>query len=166
MYKRQTLLTPHPATARPPPPGTPHHPLCRGTNVRSIHRYPSLQQGTSSYRLLSASIFLVRAYGHASARRLCFAQMSRVSLSFIIPFSMMRPAGTTSGDSARNRRYGAKGYHSVRLSVGQALPVSRYACPHCCCCCTSAHVGGGPSSTTNERRLSAFFWTRKQADIR
>ena len=67
-----------------------------------------------------------------------------------------------SGDSARpltadNRRYGAKGYRSVRLSVGQALPVSRYACAHCCCCCTSAHVGGGPSSTTNERWLPPFF---------
>ena len=39
---------------------------------------------------------------------------------------------TSSGDRARpstadNRRCGAEGYRSVRLSVGQALPVSRYA---------------------------------------
>ena len=46
--------------------------------------YPSLQQGASSYRLLSASIFLVRAYRYTSASRLCFAQRSRASLSFII----------------------------------------------------------------------------------
>ena len=51
--------------------------------------YSSLQQGVSSYRLLSASIFLVRACRHTSASCLCFAQMSRVSLSFIITFCMV-----------------------------------------------------------------------------
>ena len=56
-------------------------------NERQI--YPSLQQGASSYRLLSASIFLVRAYRHTSASRLCFAQMSRVSLLFVITSCMM-----------------------------------------------------------------------------
>ena len=52
-------------------------------NERQI--YPSLQQGASCYRLLSASIFLVRAYRPDVS---CFAQMSRVSLSFITPCMM------------------------------------------------------------------------------
>ena len=42
------------------------------------------------YRLLlSVSTFFVLADLHTSAGRLCFAQMSRVSLSFIIPPSVM-----------------------------------------------------------------------------
>ena len=129
-------------------------PTLTGTNVRSIHRY--VQQGASSYQLLSASIFLVRAYHHTSASRLCFAQISRVSLSFIITSCMMTSCDYFFGrqrTTSFNRRQPA-----LSLSVGQALPVSRFACAHCCCCCcTSAHVGGGPSSTTNERRLSPFF---------
>ena len=70
---------------------------------------------------------------------------------------------TSSGDSARlstahNRRHGANGCRSVRLIIGEALPVSRYPCAHHCCCCTSVHVRGGPSSTTNERRFSPLFY--------
>ena len=47
-------------------------------NERQIYQLP--HQRASSDRLLMASIFLVRAYRHMSASRLCFAQMSRVSL--------------------------------------------------------------------------------------
>ena len=58
-----------------------------GTNVRSTHRCTARR--TPSYRLLSACLPRWCLYRHTSASRQCFAQMSRVSLSVIIPSCMM-----------------------------------------------------------------------------
>ena len=127
-----------------------------GANIRSIHRY---SKESSSYRLPSASIFLVRVYRHTSVGRLCFAQLFRVSLSFITTFCIMTSCDhffrqqRTSFNHKHNRRYGAKGCRSVRLSVGQVLPVSRYPCAHCCCCCSSFSACRGWPVLSNELML-------------
>ena len=102
--------------------------------------YPSLQQKASSYRLQTAAIFVVRAYRHTSASRLCFAQIYRVSLSFVTSSVMTtscqllqaRISYRARSFPADNRRCDAEGCFSGRLWVRQALPVSRYACAHCC----------------------------------
>ena len=75
---RPTLPTLHTATSRVPP-GTPHHPPCRGTNIMSI--YVIQQQGASSSRLLSAA-YLPRS-SCLSLRIIspCLAQIYRVSHS-------------------------------------------------------------------------------------
>ena len=158
-----TLLTPHTAKARLRPPGTPHRPLCRErTSGRPIDVLQEELPPIGCYRpvfLVGASIATRQPAVSVSPRCLVFHSRS-------LSRPAWWPAGTTSSDSARpltsdNRRYGAKSYLSVQLNIGQALPVSRYACAHCCfCCCTSAHVGDGPSATTNERRFCLYFFAQ------
>ena len=127
-------------------------------NERQI--YP--QQGGSFYRLLSASIFLVSAYRHTSASRLCFAQTSRVSLSFIITSCMM-----TSCDYFRrqrtsfNRTQPALWRERLPLGTAERRPGSARLK-----ICVRTLLLLLYFSTTNERWLSPFFWTRKQADLR
>ena len=91
-----SLLIPHTATT--------HHVL----NLRALHiaqsvgntqqiylrpqhrpsSYRLLSDAIGCYRLLSDATFLVRAYRHTSASRLCFAQISR-ALLYLITSSMM-----------------------------------------------------------------------------
>ena len=139
-------------------------------NERQI--YPSLQQGASSYRLLSASIFLVRAYRHTSASRLCFAQMSRVSLLFVITSCMM-----TSCDyffrrqrTSFNRTQPApwrerlplgtadhwRGATRLKISVRTPLLLLYF----------SARQGWPLLDNKRTPIFSSFLWTRKQADLR
>ena len=139
--------------------------------------YPSLQQGASSYRLLSASIFLVRAYRYTSASRLCFAQRSRASLSFIITSCTMTSCDYFFGRqrTSFNRTQPALWRKRLPLGTAKRWPGATYpskhvlrTCAHCCCCCTSLKRMSGvapPRQQTNADCL-LFFWTRKQADLR
>ena len=135
--------------------------------------YPSLQQGASSYRLLSASIFLVRAYCHTSASRLCFAQMSRVSLSFIITSCMM-----TSCDYffRRQRTFFNRTQPALwreRLPLGTAERWAGATYPsqnirsHTVVAVVLQRMSGvAPPPQQTNADCPRFFWTRKQADLR
>ena len=157
----------------PPPPTSPHSPhsnnitsftsghstspTLSGTNIRLFYRNGKERPAIGCY--------LPRSCLSPQTNPPCFAQISRVSISFITYVLRDNQLTTSSGAhivqrASFNRRQPT---WRERLPLGTAegppgAPVSRYSCAHCR---TLARLGRGPSSTTNERRLSPFFLTRK-----
>ena len=130
-------------------------PTLSGTNVRSIHRDRSFLVSAATVGLYVPRSCLLPHISQPSVFRpdvSCFTLVHHPVLHDDQQGLLLQATSY----ALKPQTIVTKGYRSVRLSVGQALPVSRYAGAHCCCCCTSAHTGGGPSSTTNERRLSPF----------
>ena len=145
--------------------------------MHSRERTSGLSIAAARSFLLSAaigiSVFLVRAYNHASiASGLCFARMSRVSLSLV--HHHLHDIVMTSCDYFRRQRTSQPAIWRERLPLGTAegapgaVRLKIYACAHrYCCCCTSGHVGvARPRHGTNAGCLH-FVWgweARKQAD--
>ena len=135
-------------------------------NERQV--YPSLQQGASSYRLLTASIFFDSAYPHITEPAVC------VSLRYLVFHSLVhhhvlhdderRLLLQVTAHVLQPQTIGAVGRKATTRYVWAST--KRCPSPDMRCCCISAHLGDGPSSTTNERRWFPFVWTRKQADLR
>ena len=59
------------------------------------------------------------------------------------------------------RRHGAKGYRSVRLSVGQALPIERYSCAQLLLLYFSACRGSLPRRRTNAGCINFLGYASK-----
>ena len=135
--------------------------------------YEPVQQGASSYRLLSVSIFLFRAYCHTSASRLCFAQMCRVSLSLIVTSYMM-----TSCDhffrrqrTSLNRTQPALCRERLPLGTAERSPGATYPSQNIRAHTVVAAVFQRMSAVAPSRQQTnadclLLFWTRKRADLR
>ena len=124
-------------------------------NERQI--YPSPQQGASSYWLLSASIFLLRAYRHTSASRLCFAQIDRCLVFHLLVHHPVLHDDHVGLLLTTAQVLQAQSRERLPLGTAERRPGAARLNVSVVCICTSAHIGGGPPRQRTNAG-SSFFW--------
>ena len=149
-----TLHTPHTATtARRPPPGTPHHPLCR-ERTSGV----SIDKGRSFLLWAAIGHYLPRpCHRHTSPRRLavcvchpdvsCFALVHHPVLHDDHVGLLLTTAQVLQAQS-RER---------LPLGTAERRPGAARLNVSVVCICTSAHIGGGPPRQRTNAG-SSFFW--------